>query len=131
MRSKPTAGTARTQRMRKASCEGCGYIAYISRRWIAQGLPTCPCGGRLIPEDPDDAALILSPDELAQHPAVIEYDRAIASVLQGQKGTTGVSRNAGNPHELAAKKVERARRERARAAQLAAIAPKPATGLPF
>jgi hypothetical protein len=118
-------GTTRTQRMRKLACE-CGYIAYTSRRWIERGLPLCPCGAQLLPEDPDDAALVLTADQLAEHPAVVAYKRAVASVMHGQSGPARALRNAGgrgfrSPDEIAAQRLERERRDAARARQLGAL----------
>ncbi len=34
-------------RMLKVSCPDCGYVARITRVWIAVGLPTCPCSCRM------------------------------------------------------------------------------------
>jgi hypothetical protein len=31
-------------RLLKVDCPDCGYVARITARWIAAGLPTCPCG---------------------------------------------------------------------------------------
>lgn len=31
-------------RLLKASCPGCGYVARITAKWLATGLPVCPCG---------------------------------------------------------------------------------------
>jgi hypothetical protein len=33
-----------TTRLHKVACPGCGYTARITARWIAAGLPICPCG---------------------------------------------------------------------------------------
>lgn len=125
MAAKPV-GTTRTQRLRKLECDACGYIAYTSRRWIETGLPVCPCGLTLLPADPDDAALALSPAELDSHPAVLEYKRAVASVLHGQEGPArSVHGNWGAnirpADQVAAEKLERDRREAARARQLASL----------
>jgi hypothetical protein len=35
---------AKTCRLRKAECRGCGYVIRVSRECIARGLPTCVCG---------------------------------------------------------------------------------------
>lgn len=40
-----------TTRMYKAECPSCGYTLRLTRRWIAHGLPTCPCGTPLERED--------------------------------------------------------------------------------
>jgi hypothetical protein len=33
-----------TTRLQKVACPGCGYTVRVTARWIAAGLPTCPCG---------------------------------------------------------------------------------------
>ncbi len=33
-----------TTRLHKVACPGCGYTARITAKWIAAGLPICPCG---------------------------------------------------------------------------------------
>src|SRR3979490_3004103 len=40
-------GTVATQRLRKVDCPECGCILYMSRKWIAEGTPTCACGARM------------------------------------------------------------------------------------
>lgn len=119
-------GTPKTQRLRKLECDaGCDYIAYVSRRWIAAGIPACPCGGRLIPADPEDARLVLTDAELADHPAVRAYNAKVASVRKGQGPN---AHKFGDDHYVppevqAAKHCELERRAMARTRQLAAIRP--------
>ena len=36
-------------RLLKVVCPSCGYTARITQRWIACGLPVCPCGSSLVP----------------------------------------------------------------------------------
>ena len=36
-----------TTRMHKVVCASCGYTVRTSAKWIATGLPTCPCGTRM------------------------------------------------------------------------------------
>jgi hypothetical protein len=36
-------------RLLRCACPSCGYIARITQRWIAVGLPVCPCGTSLVP----------------------------------------------------------------------------------
>jgi hypothetical protein len=36
-----------TTRLRKVACPSCGYTVRITAKWIAAGLPTCPCGGAM------------------------------------------------------------------------------------
>lgn len=60
--------TAKT-RLRKLSCDECGYTVRIARSWMTVGLPECPCGaGRLEPEDPADRAYcgLLNQDDVPQ-----------------------------------------------------------------
>lgn len=79
----------------------------------------------MIPADPEDAALVLSPEQLEDHPAVQEYRAAVASVMHGQAGPArslkATGRTFRSPDEIAAEKVERARRERARQTRLNAL----------
>jgi hypothetical protein len=35
-------------RLLKCECPTCGYTARITQRWIAIGLPVCPCGSRMM-----------------------------------------------------------------------------------
>ena len=114
-------GTPKTQRLRKIECSDCGYLAYVSRRWIALGLPLCPCGARLLPEDADDAALVLSAEELEQHPAVIAYCRALSSVMHGQPSHGIRGRKLRPAEEIAMERVEKDRRERAQRNRLEAL----------
>ena len=34
-------------RLQKIACPACGYTARTTAKWIATGLPTCPCGARM------------------------------------------------------------------------------------
>lgn len=43
-------------RQRKVVCDDCGYTLRVTRSWMQQGLPTCACGGRMLPESPADLA---------------------------------------------------------------------------
>jgi hypothetical protein len=36
-----------TTRLLKIECLACGYTARVTARWIARGLPTCPCGAQM------------------------------------------------------------------------------------
>ncbi len=38
-------------RMKKLSCQDCGYTVRTTQKWIEVGLPACPCGSTLSPED--------------------------------------------------------------------------------
>lgn len=38
-------------RLVKVECPDCGYTARVTQKWIARGLPTCPCGSNIRPED--------------------------------------------------------------------------------
>lgn len=43
-----------TTRMVKVECPDCGYVVRTTSKWIAVGLPECPCGARMVAEAPDD-----------------------------------------------------------------------------
>src|SRR5579859_270672 len=36
-----------TTRLLKAECPSCGYTVRVTAKWVAVGLPTCPCGGAM------------------------------------------------------------------------------------
>ncbi len=38
-------GKGSGSRMLKATCEACGYLIRLTRKWADKGLPTCCCGG--------------------------------------------------------------------------------------
>jgi hypothetical protein len=38
-------------RMLKLECPACGYTVRTTAKWIEAGLPTCPCGEEMQPED--------------------------------------------------------------------------------
>lgn len=120
-------GTVRTQRNRKVSCDadtGCGLAVYMSRSAIERaGVWPCPaCGdGRMLPVDPDDAALVLDPVELEEHPAVIEHRQAWQSAAHGQAGVARRAKRLRPLDVIAAERVEKARRVRAREQQLGAL----------
>jgi SprT-like family len=44
-----TFATKKTQgtRMFKALCPSCGYTVRLTQKWVAVGMPTCPCGDTL------------------------------------------------------------------------------------
>jgi hypothetical protein len=35
----------------KISCPRCGYTARATRKWLSVGLPICPCGCEMEPEE--------------------------------------------------------------------------------
>ena len=37
-----------TTRMRKIACPSCGYTCRAASKWVARGLPTCPCGTNML-----------------------------------------------------------------------------------
>lgn len=39
-------------RLLKAHCPDCGYIVRVTRRWIAEGYPICPCGSEMEAAEP-------------------------------------------------------------------------------
>jgi hypothetical protein len=84
-------GTVKTTRLRKCECPDCGYVARISRTWLAVAIQPCHCGGRLIPTDLDDVLAALdaghvTATDLEQHAEYVTYQRAAASAARGQAG---------------------------------------------
>lgn len=53
-------------RQRKCACEDCGYVIRVTRSWMAEGLPTCACGGRILPVEPADLAFagVIGPEDM-------------------------------------------------------------------
>lgn len=47
-------GSASTTRLRKCECPECGYTIRVTRRWLAVGLPGCPCGETMRCPDAED-----------------------------------------------------------------------------
>ncbi len=41
------AGTRKTF-LKKVACPDCGYTIRVTEKWIALGLPTCPCGAQMV-----------------------------------------------------------------------------------
>lgn len=41
-------GAGSGSRMKKLECPKCGYAARTTKKWIEVGLPTCPCGMKMI-----------------------------------------------------------------------------------
>lgn len=66
-------GSAATTRMRKVACPVCGYTVRMARKWIAVGMPTCPCGATMAPEDIEDAAV--NDELLYAHPDFRDHGR--------------------------------------------------------
>lgn len=54
-----------TTRMQKLECKGCGYVVRATAKWIAVGLPVCPCGCQFQAEGRDELSLASWRDELA------------------------------------------------------------------
>jgi hypothetical protein len=49
---------ATTCRLRKVQCDRCGCVCRMTRSWMERGLPTCGCGGQMLPTSPADLAFI-------------------------------------------------------------------------
>lgn len=41
----PKTPAPQKNRQLKLECPECGYTARATAKWIAVGMPTCPCGG--------------------------------------------------------------------------------------
>ena len=70
----PPAGAG--SRYVKCVCTRCGFTARITRRWIAEGLPTCHCGGAIC-----EVGHYYSPEELRR----LRLDEATAKRAAGRK----------------------------------------------
>lgn len=114
MQSKPN----KRRGLRKLECE-CGASVYITWAQAEQhGLPVCGCGGRFMPEDLELAGALG-----VDSPVMDEYHAALSSVMHGQASHIQRGRTVRQPEEIAAERVERSRKDRARAARLAALLP--------
>lgn len=107
---------------------GCGGYVYATVSALERfGLPSCPCGERFEPERVD-VAMILGLEDCA---AVLEFRREASSVMHGQAPRAirygGAVRD---PELVAAERVEKRRRERARSNRLGALRPA-AEPMPF
>lgn len=135
-------GTAQTTRLRRVACErDCGYVARVSRKVLLLGVPTCPCGGRVLPSALEDAELLaehglLTAEELAEHPEAIAYLEQLERVDRGRGGSqlrrsafgTDAARTRDGKlaaGELAMRRVQEQRRAWAIANQLAALKTSP------
>ena len=79
-----------TCRLRKAQCPDCGYVIRVTRSWMLQGLPVCPCGGRLEPVETSDKAycgLVTSTDMSAREWNAVCRENGWLSQMVGQHGT--------------------------------------------
>jgi hypothetical protein len=89
----PMRGTPKTTRLRRLDCaDGCGYTIRLSRKWLDVGLPSCPCGGLLVPAAIEDADRALERGHLtaAQYdsiPEVAELHHHIAGIAHGRSGS--------------------------------------------
>jgi hypothetical protein len=41
-------------RMLKLTCHNCGYTVRTTAKWLEQGVPTCPCGEDMTPEESEE-----------------------------------------------------------------------------
>lgn len=44
-------GKGSGSRLKKLECQACGYAARVTQKWIDVGLPTCPCGTKMMEEN--------------------------------------------------------------------------------
>jgi hypothetical protein len=136
-------GTPKTTRLRRLDCaDGCGYTVRLSRKWLDVGLPSCPCGGLLVPAAIEDADRVLECGHLtaAQYdaiPEVAELHHHLAGIAHGRAGSkdagTSLARTAqGRKSDtaLAHDRLYRSRASEAYARRLAALEPHRFGGAP-
>lgn len=111
--------------LHRLECD-CGSYVYATVAMLERaGLPQCACGERLLP-DRVELAELLDVD----CPARDEYRAELSSVMHGQT-SHGIRGRKLRPAELiAADRVEKRRRDRARSNRLGALLPAPEP-LPF
>ena len=115
------------QGLHRLECD-CGAYVYATVAALeAHGLPVCACGETFQPGRVELAELLN-----VDCPAVAEYRDALSSVLHGQAFASGNGRrgNLRPAESVALERVERHRRELARARRVGAILPK-AQPIPF
>lgn len=114
--------------LRKLECE-CGASVYITFAQAERyGLPLCGCGSRFMPDDLELAAALG-----VDSPVLAEYRAELSSVMHGQSShlaKSGAGARLRQPESIAAERVERSRRERARSNRLGALLPA-AEPMPF
>jgi hypothetical protein len=116
--------------LRRLECE-CGAAVYATWSQLERhGRPVCACGGSFLPDDVELAFAL----GLEEAPVLVEYRAALSSVMHGQAPAGRAMRNSGrelrDPSVIAAARVERSRRDRARSNRLGALAPV-ADSMPF
>ncbi len=128
------AATKRTG-LHKCSCWDCpDGSAYLTVAQIEKGrVPSCFCGGRLVPDRFDLAELVLEPAELEQHGEYREYQSRLAGAVKGQASHVQRGRQTRAPETVALEHVAKSRQVAARAMKLAALHPVPVVGvdIPF
>jgi hypothetical protein len=99
--------------MRKLACADCGYTVRVARSWLDRGLPTCPCGGEILPTAPCDLAYIgrIGPDDMPrpQWTAICHengWEGAIIRTSPGRGGSIGdaLARDA-RDHEIRSRRT--------------------------
>lgn len=74
-------------RQRKLACGRCGYTVRVTRKWIQVGLPTCPCGETLTPDELEDQ--MFAPGELGREAyARLEVER-IEHDIRSERSRSG------------------------------------------
>jgi len=43
-----------TTRMLKIECPKCGYTCRTTKKWLEVGVPTCPCGEKMVADEPEE-----------------------------------------------------------------------------
>lgn len=109
------------QGLKRLECaDGCGCIAYMTLAQLERhGMPLCPCGAGLVPDDLEVAAAVCDALTLEQVPTYREYLRKCQSVAHGQKSHVQRGRVVQAVEQAAAdatrRAVVRAAQERKRA----------------
>jgi hypothetical protein len=112
--------------LHRLECESCDGYTYSTVSCLERcGLPSCGCGGRLVPDELE-LALLLDVDCALVEAYRVECNR----VAHGQASHYAKGRTLRSPEDVAAERLECSRRERARSNRLTALLPV-AEPLPF
>lgn len=112
----------RTGLKRLECLEQCGCAAYMTLAQLERhGMPSCPCGSRMVPEDLEVAAAVLERSDLETVPAYREFVRECESLTIGQRSHQQRGRKVSQTEAVATERVAKAAQQSARARRLSGL----------
>lgn len=111
------------QGLKRTACEHqCGCIAYMTLAQLERfGLPGCPCGARLVPEDLEVAAAVMGRDAVETLPVWEEFVREASSVEHGQMSHIRRGRQVRDSSAVADDRLAQRRKSEAHARRLSGL----------